>query len=130
MIVDTSALMAILLDEGDGEDFAMRILRADARAMATPTLVETMIVAISRFGPGGRDRVNELIEALGIEVVPFDPDHARLAADASLAFGKGRHPAALNFGDCCAHALAKATGRPLLFKGDDFARTDIPSALA
>ena len=130
MIVDTSALMAILLDEEDGEDFATNIFRADTRAMASPTLVETMIVAISRLGPAGRDRVIELIDALGVEVVPFDPDHARLATDAFRAYGKGRHPASLNFGDCCAYALAKATGRPLLFKGDDFSRTDIVSALA
>jgi ribonuclease VapC len=130
MIVDTSDLMAILLDEEDGDDLARRILRTDAPEIGTATLVETMIVAISRFGPTGRDRVNELLDALGIGVIPFDPDHARLAADAFLAFGKGRHPAALNFGDCCAYALARATGRPLLFKGDDFARTDIPSALA
>lgn len=109
---------------------ARLIHRADVALRAAPTFVETMIVAIGRFGSSGRDRVLELLEALDIEIVAFDATLACVTVDAFHAYGKGRHPAALNFGDRCACALAASRGQPLLYKGDDFARTDIVSALA
>lgn len=128
MIVDTSALMAILLDESDGDAFARTIHRASAARLAAPTLVEAMIVAMSNFGPEGRAHVHDLLDALRIEVVPFDGQLARLAGDAFQQFGRGRHPAALNFGDCFPYALARRDSAPLLFKGEDFSQTDIEAA--
>jgi len=128
MIVDTSALMAILLAEPDGDTLARMILRASAAQVAAPTLVECLIVAIAKFGPEGGVRLYELLDALRIEVVPFDGRLARLAGEGFEHFGKGRHPAGLNFGDCFSYALARGGGEPLLFKGDDFTRTDIQAA--
>lgn len=128
MIVDTSALMAILFDEPDGDVIARTIHRAARAHISAPTVVEALIVAVAHFGPEGRSRLHELIDALRIEIVPFDEQLARLAGEAFQRFGKGRHPAGLNFGDCFSYALARAGGAPLLFKGDDFTRTDLKAA--
>lgn len=124
MVVDTSALAAILFEEPGADAFARRLADARAARMSAVSYVELgMITASSRgMKPAELDR---WLETIGIAVVAVDTRQARLALGALLAFGKGRHPARLNIGDCFAYALAKAFGEPLLFKGEDFARTDV-----
>jgi ribonuclease VapC len=125
MIVDTSALVAILRDEPDAAAYARAIHAHPSRISAT-TLVETSLV----LGAELHGDVDLLVSTAGIEVVPFGVPEAKLAREAYVRFGKGTgSPARLNFGDCMAYALAKATGEPLLFKGDDFTHTDVESAL-
>jgi ribonuclease VapC len=128
MVVDTSALLAILQDEAERRRFNEAIESADARRISAATLVETSIVVDARFGAEGLRSLDRLIEVAGIEVVPVDLDQARVAREAWRRFGKGRHAAALNFGDCFSYALASVVHEPLLFKGEDFARTDIARA--
>ncbi len=129
MVVDSSALMAILRGEPEEPAFRQAIRTAANRLMAAPTRVESAMVALGRGGEPGLEQMQALIERLDLEVVPFTHDQATLAIDAFRRFGKGRHPAGLNFGDCFSYALAKATGEPLLFKGDDFSRTDVKPAV-
>jgi len=104
------------------------IKSADRRAASAATLVEAGIVAEARSGEQGARDLDAAVARMRIEVVPLTPGHATHARRAFRRFGKGRHPAQLNFGDCMAYALAKATGEPLLFKGDDFSKTDIEAA--
>ena len=130
MVVDTSALIAILLGEPEAESLKAALSEAVEPSISAVSLFEARMVMTARLGPAGREALDAIIVELAITVLPFDAKHASVATDAFLAYGKGRHPAGLNFGDCCAYALAQATGRPLLFKGDDFAQTDIASALA
>ncbi len=131
MIVDTSAFMAILLKEPDADLFLSKILDAETSRVSAATMIELYVVAIGRAGAGGAQDVDMLLARCGSEIVPLREDQVALARTAILAFGKGRgHPAKLNFGDCFSYALAKATGEPLLYKGEDFANTDIVSALA
>lgn len=129
MVIDSSALMAILRREPEEQDFRNAIKLASSRLLSASTCVETGIVALSRAGEAGLEQMQALQETLRLETVPLSVDHARLAIDAFQRFGKGRHPAGLNFGDCFSYALAKATGEPLLFKGDDFSQTDIKRAV-
>lgn len=129
MIVDTSAILAIPLDEPEAEQFARVIHRADEASIAAPTVLEAMIVAEGRFGLGGSTQVRDLLNVLGVQVISFDDEMADIALFAFQKFGKGRHPASLNFGDCCAYALAWKQSLPLLSKGRDFARTDIIAAI-
>lgn len=125
IVVDTSALMAILLGEADGER-CMATLEAQAEVLISAgTLAEAMIVA-GRRNIGGE--MTALIEDLGFEVAPVSGSGAAKVAEAYARWGKGVHAAALNFGDCFAYALARDTGCALLFVGDDFARTDIAAA--
>ena len=128
MIIDTSALVAILRGEPEADRFVVAIGRsADARVSAA-SMAEAGIVAEATAGDeGGRD-LDLLVAKLGIDVVPLTARQADLARKAWRRYGKGRDPAELNFGDCFAYALAKDTGEPLLFKGDDFGRTDISVA--
>ena len=128
MVIDTSAVMAVLLDEPERGRFTALIGAATPRRMSAVTLVEATMVFEGRKGPAGAGRVDRFVEDGEIEVVPVSVDQARLAQEAFRRFGKGRHPAGLNLGDVFAYALARATGEPLLFKGDDFARTDIAKA--
>jgi ribonuclease VapC len=128
MVVDTSALIAILAGEPDAVDHGRAIAGAVAPAMSAASYVELMIIALSR-ALAGRAEVEEMLKDAQIELVPVSIDHARFAVAAFDRFGKGRHPAKLNFGDCFAYALAKERGEPLLFKGEDFARTDLVPAL-
>lgn len=131
MIVDSSALVAILLEEPDADDFSRAILGSIDAKMSVATALEISIVARIAGGEAAEADVDALIVRLGIDIVPVDLAQGRIAREAFRRFGKGTgHPAKLNFGDCFAYALAKATGRPLLFKGRDFARTDIEPALA
>lgn len=131
MIVDASALIAIVKQEHDADAFSDRLRYAtDARRIAAPTLVEAGIVA-DAIGPTWGRRLDALVADTRLETVPFDLDLARVARAAYRDFGRGSgHPAQLNFGDCLSYALASITGEPLLYQGDDFAHTDIRSALA
>ena len=126
MIVDTSALMAILRLEPEARRLLDAIKAADRRAISAATLVEAEIVAEARAGEQGARDLDAALARLKIEVVSLTESHAAYARRAFRRYGKARgHPARLNFGDCFAYALAKATGEPLLFKGDDFSLTDI-----
>lgn len=125
MVIDTSAILAVLFHEADGENFARAMLAAPELCIAAPTWLETAIVVSSRKGNAGFAAFSELIDGLGMETVPFDDGHARIAHEAWIRFGKGRHPAALNMGDCHSYALAKARSDVLLFKGNDFSQTDV-----
>ena len=129
MVIDSSALIAILRREPEEKAFRSAIKLASSRLLSASTRVEIGIVALGSAGEAGREQADALLETLRVETVPLSADHARLAVDAYRTFGKGRHPAGLNFGDCFSYALARATGEPLLFKGDDFAQTDIKRAI-
>lgn len=130
MIVDSSAMVAIIRGERDGARLAARLSESDSARMSAATLVELSIVIDRDSSPNSAALLDELFDRSGIEVVPFTAKHARIARRAYQEFGKGSgHRAGLNFGDCFAYALAKETGEPLLFKGDDFSHTDIVPAL-
>jgi ribonuclease VapC len=124
MIIDTSALLAILQDEPERRMFNEAMEMADSRRVSAATFVEVSIVIESRFGAEGLRALDRFLERGDIEVMPVDVEQARYAREAFMRFGKGRHPAGLNFGDCFSYALAKVLSEPLLFKGDDFALTD------
>ncbi len=125
MVIDSSALLAIFLAEAERVAFLDQIIGAESRLISAGTVLETAMVLEARRGePAGRDFDLFQIHA-GLQVVPFDADQVDIARSAWRRFGKGRHPAGLNFGDCFAYALAKFTGEPLLAKGTDFALTDI-----
>jgi ribonuclease VapC len=125
MVVDTSALLAILQDEPERRRFNEAIETADSRRMSAATFVEISIVIESRLGAEGLRTLDRFIERAEIEVTPVDVEQARAAREAFIRFGKGRHAAALNFGDCFSYALSRVLGEPLLFKGEDFVRTDV-----
>jgi ribonuclease VapC len=125
MVVDTSALIAILLLEPEAVAFARAIAEARPRLLSAANLLEASIVIEGRLGLEAGGDLDEFVTDVGLEVEPVTADQVRLARRAYRIYGKGNHPAALNFGDCFAYALAKTTGLPLLFKGDDFAQTDV-----
>jgi ribonuclease VapC len=125
MVLDTSAILAVLLDEPERPRLERLLEENPARLVSAATLVEASMVLESRHGESGRRALDRMLDLYEVAIVAFDRDQAELARDAFRRFGKGRHPAALNYGDCFAYALAKATGEPLLFKGEDFSRTDI-----
>lgn len=128
MTLDSSALVAILFAEPGYLDLLDRLLEADTVRAGAPTLVETGLVLAGRRGtPVGRE-LDNLVRELGITVVPFGEAEWHAAIAAFMRYGRGRHPAALNFGDCLAYAAAAVAGDSLLFVGDDFRRTDIPVA--
>ncbi len=130
MVVDTSAITAILLGEPSAAEIARAIESGVSRLLSAANLLEASIVIESRKGEAGGRELDLLLYRADIEVVAVDQDQAELARAAWRRFGKGRHPAALNYGDCFAYALAKSRRMPLLFQGDDFAQTDIePVAL-
>ncbi len=126
--VDSSAVLAILREEPGHGRLRATIARADVVAIGAPTLFETAMVAIARFGIEGEQLVERFLEKLEVQVLPFEEPHWRIADQAFERFGKGRHPAALNYGDCMSYATARVAAMPLLFIGNDFARTDIPPA--
>ena len=128
MTLDSSALIAVLFAETGYLDFVDRILAADDVRVGAPTLVETSLVLAGRRRAPAGGEVDGLIKELGVTVVPFGEAEWRLAVDAFTKFGRGRHPAALNFGDCLAYATATSLGDALLYVGDDFAQTDVPAA--
>lgn len=129
MIVDTSALLAILFDEPDAERYARALADADTVRLSAGSFVEAAIVVEAQTNASGRGQFDALVRRAAIVIEPFTEEQAHIARQAYTDFGKGRHPASLNFGDCFAYALARATAEPLLFKGEDFGRTDITPAL-
>jgi ribonuclease VapC len=116
MVIDTSALVAILLNEPERRAFNQAIEAAEARRMSTATFVETSIVIESRFGAEGIRDLDLFVERAGIDLVAVDAEQAQVARRAFSRFGKGRHPAGLNYGDCFSYALATVFGEPLLYK--------------
>ncbi|MEA2776645.1 MAG: ribonuclease VapC [Acetobacteraceae bacterium] len=131
IVVDTSAVVAILRNEPEKDGFVDAILAAAPRFMSAVSLQEAGMVAAGRFGD---DAILQLLDALlvrlDVEIVAHDAALARIAWEAFLRFGRGRHPARLNFGNCAAYALARANDLPLLFKGDGFAKTDIVAVVS
>jgi ribonuclease VapC len=129
MVIDSSALLAILQDEPERRALVEALESADRRCLSVVNLVEASIVLEARRGPTAARFLDTLVERAGIEVVGVDREQGELARRAFARFGKGRHSAGLNFGDCFAYALAQAFGDSLLFKGGDFSQTDITPAL-
>lgn len=130
MVIDTSALFAMLNDEPEAELFETTVQADHVRLMSTASYLETAIVIETRFGePGGRE-LDLWLHRAAVDLVAVDADQADAARVAYRLYGKGRHRAGLNYGDCFSYALAKVSGQPLLFKGDAFARTDIGVVLA
>jgi ribonuclease VapC len=122
LVVDTSALMAVLQDEDEAPRCIAAMATAGALLMSAGTLAELLVIAALR---GAEDRLDNLLGDLALEMVPVNPGDAKLIAAAYRQWGKGIHPAGLNFGDCFAYVLAKQRACPLLFVGDDFAQTDV-----
>jgi ribonuclease VapC len=130
MVIDASALVAILTAEPEQRMFIETIEAADSRRLSVATFVEASIIIESRLGAEGLRDLERFVALAGMELVPVDLDQGQIARLAYSRFGKGRHRAGLNFGDCFAYALARVLGEPLLCKGDDFARTDLVLATA
>lgn len=128
MVVDTSVLIACAFQEPPAARLLAALGDASRVLLSTAGYVECAMVLVGRQGPSGGDALDRLIDRFGIELVPVSVHHARLARAAFTEYGKGRHPAALNFGDCFSYALAEERGEPLLFVGNDFARTAIKAA--
>lgn len=128
IVLDTSAVMAILLREPDAQAFATAIEASSRLFMSSGTFLELNIVADRLRETAGSADAQRFVTESAIEIVPFDDRHAHIASDAYRRFGKGRHQAGLNFGDCFSYALAKSLDAPLLFKGDNFTLTDIRRA--
>ncbi len=128
MILNTSALAAILFGEPEAARYTLLIHDADRCLISVANFVELCMVIESQIGPDASRQCDVFFRRAGILIEPLTVEHRYLARQAFLDFGKGRHPAGLNFGYCCAYALAKATGEALLFKGQDFSKTDIKAA--
>ena len=129
MIVDSSAILAILQLESEAISFATAISLASERNISAVSVLEAGIVAVKRRGARGARDVDELIATTALQVVPFDGHQVSIAIAAFERYGKGRHPARLNFGDCAAYALAATRKQPLLFKGSEFVLTDVTPAM-
>ncbi len=125
MVVDTSALIAILLNEADAEIISATLAASFPRIISAVSVLEASIVIASKKGEAGVGLLDELLTTAQFEIAAFDDAQQRIARAAYRHYGKGRHPAGLNFGDCCAYALARARNDTLLFKGNDFAKSDI-----
>jgi ribonuclease VapC len=128
MILDTSAILAILFEEDDAEIYAQAITRADSCRLSAATFAETAILVEAQTRNNGGRQLDAFIRRAGIAIEPVTEEQAHIARQAFIDFGKGRHPAGLNYGDCFSYALSKATREPLLFKGKDFAKTDLSAA--
>lgn len=127
--IDTSALIAIFRLEPEADRFLKAIVGADSRVISALSLLEaSMVMSGGAYGPAAFEPLDEFLAEAGVEVVAFDAEQARLARAAFLRYGKGRHKAALNLGDCASYALARARSAPLLFKGEDFPHTDVIAA--
>ena len=125
MVLDTSAVLAILFGETEAEDFARALADADTRLMSAFSVLEASVVVMAKKGEAAVRELDLLLHTANVDVVPFDADQSALARSAYERFGKGRHGARLNLGDCCSYALARTSNEPLLFKGNDFSKTDI-----
>lgn len=128
MILDTSVLAAVFFGEAESDRYIQIIHDADLCRLSAASFVELAMVIEGQLGPEAGRQLDMFLRRAEIVIEPVTVEQALLARQAFLDFGKGRHPAGLNFGDCFAYALAKITGESLLFKGDDFRKTDIPSA--
>ena len=128
IVLDTSAVIAILKEEAEERHFVDVIVEAERCFLSAVGYFEASMVIIGRGVPSAADALDALVRRRGIEIVPFDDDLALGSRAAFIRFGKGRHPAGLNFGDCVSYALARSRGLPLLYKGTDFAKTDVISA--
>lgn len=128
MILDTSAIVAILLAEPGHEELVAKLGRAATVGVGAPTLAAATIVLSARLGRDARGLLARFLQEASVTVVPFGEQHLSAAVDAWLRFGKGQHPAGLNFGDCLSYATASLMGEPLLFTGSDFAQTDASAA--
>jgi ribonuclease VapC len=125
MIIDSSAILAVIGKEPGYERVIHELAASPGTRIGAPTRLESGIVLTARFGPRGKTALARFLQENSIQTVAFDDGHAGVALDAYSRFGKGRHPAALNFGDCCAYAVASVADEPLLYVGDDFAQTDL-----
>jgi ribonuclease VapC len=125
MVIDPSAVLAILLQETDADFYAQAIAEDPRRLMSAFSLLEASAVIEVRKGPAGGRELDLLIHRTRIEIVSLTLEQAEIAREAWERYGKGRHAAGLNLGDCCSYALSQTSGEPLLFKGDDFPRTDV-----
>ena len=131
MIIDTSALIAILLNEPEESSFLDILEKADIIRISAVTALETSIVMHSRYGAAGVDKLRALLKGIGAQEVDFTAEQRSAAENAFTLYGKGQgHKAQLNFGDCMTYALAKSTGLPLLFKGNDFTHTDLEMVIS
>ena len=129
MILDTSALLAVLFGEKDAETYAQAISQAEVCRISAATFVEVSVVVESQTGDAGSRQWDSFFRTAGITIEPVTEEQAHAARQAWSDFGKSRHPAGLNFGDCFSYALAKVSGEPLLFKGQDFRKTGIAAVL-
>lgn len=125
MVLDTSAILAILLREPAADRLVSAVEADRIRLVSAATVVEASLVILGRYGEAGEPQIDRFLRSIGAEIVPVGEEQAVLARDAALRFGRGRHSAALNFGDCFSYALSVARGEPLLCVGDDFTRTDV-----
>ena len=125
MVIDTSALMAILSQEPTADRLMTAVAADRTRLVSAATVVEASLVLMGRYGEAGDPPLDRLLRSIGAEVVPVGEEQVALARDGALRFGRGRHPAALDFGDCFSYALSMERGEPLLFVGDDFSKTDV-----
>jgi ribonuclease VapC len=128
VVVDSSVLIAILLAEPESEDFAKRLIEIDEIYVSAVSVLESAMVIEYKKGEQGAIQFDELLKAIEPTIFAFDSQQVELARAAWWQYGKGRHPAKLNFGDCCSYAVAKYINKPLLFKGDDFSKTDLAQA--
>jgi len=128
MVLDSSAIVAILMDEPEAESLKERLRECESALVGSPTLVECMMVLTPRMHRDSSPTVNAFLAQFGVEVLSFSTLHSEESHRALLQFGKGRHKAKLNFGDCMAYAVAKVAGTPLLFVGEDFKLTDVKVA--
>ncbi|MBX3167461.1 MAG: type II toxin-antitoxin system VapC family toxin [Candidatus Eremiobacteraeota bacterium] len=129
MVIDTSAILAMLFDEPERKECALAIDTDPIRLISPVSVFEASMVAVARLGPDGIDELDLLLSRIGVEIQPLLPSDLPSVRRAFLRYGKGRHPAALNFGDCFSYALAIVRGEKLLFKGNDFAQTDVTSVI-
>jgi len=125
MVLDTSAVLAILQDEPERRAFNEAIEVADSRSLSIASLVEASIVIEARYGAEGVRHLDQFLDRADVAVVAVDVEQGKIARQAFSRFGRGRHAAGLNFGDCFSYALAQALGEPLLYKGEDFSLTDV-----
>jgi ribonuclease VapC len=128
MVIETSALVAVALQEKGFEEYVFKMADADRRSLSAASYLEASIVLLNRRGPEAVLDLDRTIAGLEIEIVPVTAVQSRIGRQAHADFGKGRHPAKLNLGDCFSYALAKQRNEPLLFKGNDFSQTDIRQA--
>ena len=128
MVVDSSALVSILLEEPEHQRLFDKAANAELTIVGTPVALETVMVLSGRSDKDPRFLLASLLRTMAAEIVPFTEEHYDAAVSAFLRYGKGRHPAGLNFGDCMSYALARVSGLPLLYTGTDFSKTDIQSA--